>query len=449
MKPIRHWISNLENRPVLSKILKSSGWLFFDRFFRLGVSFIVGLWVARYLGPEQFGVLNYALAFVGLFAVFSSMGLENLSVKEMVSHPKEAKIILLSSFVLRLSAATIGLFVLWSFASFESDKTKLYAILILSLSLITNCFETFDFWFQAQTQSKPVAIARIGASLATSILKVIFILIDAPLLWLVSLFLFESFTTALLLTLVFRHRQSSDNGDLMYDVEWIKRLARAGAPLALSSIAIAIYSRIDQVMIGNLLDATQGGVYAAAVKISEIWYFIPSILVTTTLPAIMNALQTQTLNEAQFKIQKLFDLLAILAYSLALPTMFLSEWIVLSLYGTGYSDSASVLTIYIWCALFVFLGGARQIWLIANNLQMFALYATVAGALANIALNFVFIPHMGIKGAAYATLISMAISAYFSGLCSSKTRPIFWQQTQALIAFTFYKKLIVKVKSLM
>jgi PST family polysaccharide transporter len=449
VKPIRHWISNLENRPVLSKILKSSGWLFFDRFFRLGVSFIVGLWVARYLGPEQFGVLNYALAFVGLFAVFSSMGLENLSVKEMVSHPKEAKIILLSSFVLRLSAATIGLFVLWSFASFESDKTKLYAILILSLSLITNCFETFDFWFQAQTQSKPVAIARIGASLATSILKVIFILIDAPLLWLVSLFLFESFTTALLLTLVFRHRQSSDNGDLMYDVEWIKRLARAGAPLALSSIAIAIYSRIDQVMIGNLLDATQGGVYAAAVKISEIWYFIPSILVTTTLPAIMNALQTQTLNEAQFKIQKLFDLLAILAYSLALPTMFLSEWIVLSLYGTGYSDSASVLTIYIWCALFVFLGGARQIWLIANNLQMFALYATVAGALANIALNFVFIPHMGIKGAAYATLISMAISAYFSGLCSSKTRPIFWQQTQALIAFTFYKKLIVKVKSLM
>ena len=71
---------NVEGRGNLQKLIGNTGWLFADRILRLGVGLWVGIWTARYLGPEQFGLFNYSIAFVALFSVFATLGLDGIVV---------------------------------------------------------------------------------------------------------------------------------------------------------------------------------------------------------------------------------------------------------------------------------------------------------------------------------------------------------------------------------
>ena len=62
------------NHFELQKIIINMNWLFLDTAIRMGVAFFVGVLVVRYLGPEQYGVLSYAIAIIAFFSVFAKLG---------------------------------------------------------------------------------------------------------------------------------------------------------------------------------------------------------------------------------------------------------------------------------------------------------------------------------------------------------------------------------------
>jgi O-antigen/teichoic acid export membrane protein len=197
--------------------------------------------------------------------------------------------------------------------------------------------------------------------------------------------------------------------------------------------------KVDQIMIKEMISVEAVGQYAAAVKISEAWYFIPMVIASSLFPAIIDAKkQSEALYYA--RLQKLYDLMVWMAIAIALPMTFLSDWVVNLLYGEQYNQAGSVLMIHIWTGVFVFLGVASGKWFTTENLQMLAFRRTFYGMVMNVVLNFILIPKYGAQGAAVATLISQIIAAYLSDLLNDKTKKMFIMKTKSFLMVSLIKK---------
>jgi O-antigen/teichoic acid export membrane protein len=174
-------------------------------------------------------------------------------------------------------------------------------------------------------------------------------------------------------------------------------------------------------MIKEMLDAKQVGLYAAAVRLSEAWYFIPMVITSSVFPVIINAKKK---SDALYyrRLQNLYDLMVWLAVAIALPTSLLAPWVIRVLYGDVFLPAAGALSIHVWAGVFVFFGVARGKWLIVENLQRKSFQYIALGGLVNIVLNSYLIPLYGINGAAIATLGGQFVAAYFAALFFKITR---------------------------
>ena len=217
-----------------------------------------------------------------------------------------------------------------------------------------------------------------------------------------------------------------------FDKNTAKSLLKESWPLILSGLVISLYMKVDQIMIMNMLGSIDVGEYAAAVRLSEIWYFIPVVISASLFPAILNSREIS--NKLYYsRIQKLYDLMVCLAFVISISMTFMADWIVNILYGQEYNQTNGVLIIHIWSAVFVFLGVASSKWFIAEGLQLLSFYRTLCGALLNICLNLFLIPLYGIYGAAIATLASQLVASYLFNISNKHARKMFILQTKALL----------------
>jgi len=271
------------------KYLVNTSWLFFERILRITISFVVTIFVVRYLGPKDFGLYSYVLSFFWLFASFSSLGLESISTREIVKFPDQKDEINGTVFFLRLigSFVAILLLALTLFIMGEETDTAIL-ILIGSGSFIFHSFSIIEYYFRGKVEAKYNAFALSGSVILSSVLKVIFILIKAPLIYFVIAVVFEYAALSVLLILVY-HQNKLSVFEWKYSKKFASSLLKDSWPLALSGIVVMIYMRIDQVMIKNMMNVEAVGYYSAAVRICEAWYFIPVTLCNSIFPAIVNA----------------------------------------------------------------------------------------------------------------------------------------------------------------
>jgi polysaccharide transporter, PST family len=422
--------------PGFRRILGNTLWLVADKVARMGMGLIVGIWVARYLGPGQFGLLNYALSFVGLFLPITSLGLNQLIVRDLVSNEKDRYEILGAGFFAKTIAGVVTILVinivsLLIYSDGGSDNNLLrLVIFIISLSSIFQSFEVIDFWFQSRLEVKDIVIPAGIGLLVISFLKIIAIQWQSSLVIFSLISLLESIFVALNLIIVYWFKKQKVSY-WKYDISTAKRLVREGSTLLLSSFVAVIYMKIDQVMLGQLLNNEAVGLYGAAVRISECWYFIPTAITASLLPVIMKAKQNGEKNYHK-KMQKLFHVLALFALLMSVLITVFSDSVILSLYGKDYIGASRVLCVHIWSSVFVFFGVAQSPWNIAEGLQKISLLRGILGAIVNVVLNLLLIPQYGPLGASIATLISYAIANYLANLFDKRTLEIFMMQSRAL-----------------
>lgn len=436
----------MKNR--ITQIFKHSGfkryaantsWLVGEKVLRMIVGLFVGVWVARYLGPDKFGLLNYALSFVGLFTAISTLGLDGIVVRELVKDDSKRDVLLGTAFGLKLIGSFGVLLVLAIAVNFTSNDTFAnILIFIIASSTIFQSFNVIDFYFQSKVLSRYVAYANIISLSLSSIIKIALILNEAPLIYFAAIVVFDNAILALGFIYFFHHNKLSIRN---WSFKWseVKSLLKDSWPLVWSSIAIMIYVKVDQVMIKEMLDNEAVGQYAAAVRLSEMWYFIPMMITSSLFPAIINA-KAQSEELYYDRLQRLYDLMVWGAIAIALPTTFLSDLVVNLIYGEQYNNSGSVLMIHIWAGIFVFLGVGSGKWLLVENLQIFSSINTVLGAITNVGLNYILIPKVGIDGAAWATVISYAISGYFLLFIYQKTRMNFFYLSKSLFFLSLKRK---------
>ena len=390
------------------KYLANTSWLFFERFLRMGISFVVTIFVVRYLGPKEFGLYSYALSFFWLFGSLSTLGLEAITTREIVKYPDKKDEINGTVFFLRLagSVSAIIIIAVTLFLTGEETYTSIL-ILILSGSFLFQSFSVIEYYFRGIVKAKYNAYALSVSVILSSALKVIFILIKAPLIYFVFAVVFEYVALAAGLVVVYRYNKFSIL-NWKYSKALASSLLKDSWPLALSGVVVMIYVRIDQIMIKNMMSVEAVGYYSAAVRLCEAWYFIPVTLCNSIFPAIVNAknVSTEFYNN---RMQKLYDLLTWLAIGIAVPVTIFSEQIIQLLFGNEFSSASPVLTIYIWAGVAVFLGVASSQYLINENLTKLSFNRNFIGMILNIILNFILIPKFGIIGSAVATLISYSL----------------------------------------
>lgn len=430
----------LRRREHLLTALTNTGWLIAERLLRLGLGLFVWVWLARYLGPDNFGVYNYAHAFVGLFAVIAGLGLDGIVVREVVRGSTARYEVLGAAFVLKLIAGLFALVLAILSVSLlrPNDALMHWLVGILAAGMMFQSFSVIDLWFQSQIRAKYSVCARTLAFLVVIAAFVTLILKKAPLIAFALTSLAETVLAAgglvvLYIATGYRIR------DWRFNRVWAKTLIKDGWPLILSGLAITVYMKIDQIMIGEMIGGRAVGLYSAATRISEVWYFVPVAVVSSVFPTLIRSKQW---NEELYlrRFQNLYDLMIWLALGIAIPTVLMSGGLVHTLYGPDYAAASTVLALHIWAAVFVFLGIATGKWYLAENMHFSLFRRTLAGGILNILLNFFLIPRYGINGAAIATLVSQAWAAYFHDLLDPATRRVFYMKSRSLLFVSVVKK---------
>ena len=435
---LKHLSHGAKTHQGFRRYFANTSWMFAERILRLIAGLFVGVWVARYLGPNQFGVFSYALALVAIFGSVAQLGMDRIVVRELVREPGSRDIYLGTAFWLRVIAAFVTLGCISFAVQYTSNDhaTNVYVFIIAS-GMIFQSFEVIDYYFQAKVLSRFVALCKMAQLLISSLLKLYFILTGAELIWFVTISLIDQFTLAITLFIAYRY-QKVGYFYRHFDLMTAKKLLKESWPLIFSGFVIMIYMRIDQVMIKEMLGDKEVGLYSAAVTLSGIWYFIPMIITQAVFPAIINA-KKQSEELYYMRLQRLYSFMAWAAICIALPMTFLSDWLVTLLYGEAYKIAGQVLMINIWGGVFVFLGVSSGCWYLTENLQRLSTVNTTMGAVANESLNFILIPRYGIYGAAVATVLSQATSAYLMNLVFHETRNNFMRLSSSFLLKNIFK----------
>jgi PST family polysaccharide transporter len=431
--PVASRLMTLIGRPAVRAALANFNWLAIEKGVRLALGLFVGFWVARHLGPDRLGTLAYCTALVTLLTFLPALGLDAVVKRRVLAEAGRTDEILASSLVLRLFGGVLGYVILVGLAAVPGviGEEERLPMLVLGALLFQPMLMVSDLWLQARLLSRRAVIAQLVALAACAAWRVALIQMSAGVLAFAWATAVEAILGACGVVLAGRGaglllRISAATKNTM------SGLLREAWPLAFAALAIVLYMRIDEVMLRRMAGVAEVGVYSAATRLSEIWYFIPVALATSMLPALLRARErgAEAYRERQ---QQYHDLSAAAAYCVALPVSILAPGIVRLAYGEPYVASGPILSVHIWSCLFVFLGISRGQWLVNEGHTRFYLGATVVGAVSNIALNLVLIPRWQGLGAAAATVISYAAASWLCSYLHPVVRAAGSMQTRAIL----------------
>jgi polysaccharide transporter, PST family len=411
------------DRKGLKVILANASWLLFDKVLRMGLGLLIGAWIARHLGPENFGIYNYAIAFASIFGVFATLGLDSIVVRELVRRPSDTAVLLGNTFVLRLASGIVSFVVCYGtvwLLNHERDPVVPGVALVISLSLVALSFDTIDIYFQSQVKSKFTVIAKNISFLLISGVKLILLYQGAGLVAFAWTYTAEILLNGVFMIVVLQLHMPV-RSLFRFQFQQGLSLLRGSWPLIFSGLIIILYMRTDQLMLKEILGNRAVGIYSVAVRISEVWYIIPGVIMSSVFPAIIRSKET---DEKLFlsRMQTLYTSLTWMSIAIAIVVTVFSGEIIYILFRESYDEAATILSYHVWTGVFVFQGTARGYWLLTEHLQFYGMIYTGAAFVTNVILNYFLINIYGINGAAVATLISYFCSVIVFPLLVAKTR---------------------------
>ncbi len=422
--------------------VRNIGWTSSGRFLRMGGSLLVGTMVVRYLGPSQYGAFSYAFALYGLFNIVSNLGLDVLVVSEiaLTRDVKDEEAVLGTAFWLKVAASvlTTAAATLYSWWAHPHDTVITVMVAMLSIASIAQGLDVIDYFFQARTRSRLAVVPQLYVFAASNIGRVIAIVLRAPLLVFGLIASLEILASELALAAIYwKHHRNLFRWT--FGRQRALNMLRVSWPLMLASLLVIVYMRTDQVMLGSLSTRAVVGQYASASRLSEIWYAIPALICSSVMPRLLKRKADEP--EVYYsRLQRTYDIMVALSVGLALATTLFGKYVVLLLFGSAYLPAVAILRVHIWTGPFVFLGVTSGMQLVHENLTKISLQRSIIGALANVGLNFLLIPHFGGVGSAMATLITQATTSYLLDVTNRSTRHIFWMKTRAIFGLWLFRR---------
>jgi len=429
-------LKSLKNNQGFMKYFKNTSWLFGEKILRMVVGLFVGIWVARYLGPEQFGLFSYSQSFVGLFTVIATLGLNGIVVRELIKDETKRDALIGTAFWLKFFGAFSVLLILAIAVNFTSNDTYTNTLVfIIASATIFQSFNVIDFYFQSKVMSKYVVYSNFISLFISSLIKIILILNEAPLIAFAWVILFDSF----ILTMGFIYFYIKNNLSLKrwkFDKKVAVSLLNDSWPLILSGAVLMIQARIDQVMIKEMIGSIEVGYYSVAMRLIESVAFVTMILKSSLYPSIQNA-KNHSVKLYQDRLLNFYRLNFLLFLVIAIPIFIFAEQIIILLFGMEYQSAGVLLSLMSIRLLFANMGVARGVFILSENLIKFSMVTMICGTVVNILLNYLWILDYGAKGAIVASIVSFFVTIFLIDIFYTKTRNNVILQFKSM--FTFYK----------
>lgn len=393
-----------------NRIVKNAGWLMIGRVIHMILSFVIGLLTARYLGPSNFGVLNYAGAYTTFFTAFCTLGINSVIVKNFVDHPDESGETIGTTIVLRLLSSFLSIGVIVGIVSVvdKGDKLTVLVVFLYSLSLLFQVFDTFNYWFQSKLMSKYYAIATLISYLIASAYKVLMLSLHMSVEWFAVANSVDVGIVAVIMYIVYRKK-----GGPGFSVSFrkAKELLSVSCSYILSGLMVAIYAATDKVMLKHMLDESNVGYYSLAVSIATIWAFVLAAIIDSMNPSIMEYHNT---DKEKYLImnKRLYALVFYISIFASFIICLIAPLFVKVIYGEEFLPAVKPLRIVVWYVAFSYLGVARNAWIVCEKKQKYLKYIYLSSALINVVLNFVLIPYLGTSGAALASLLTQIATIF-------------------------------------
>ena len=427
-------------------VIKNSIWLLAESIFIMLISLIIGIISARYLGPNNYGIVNRFLPYISLANSVCTFGMQSIIIREISKDESESNIssVLGSTITFRLLISIIFTICICGYGYYISVVEKSSDLLIIcvfeSISLIFNANELLSFYFHAVLKSKYLAITSVITSIIIGGWKIFLLSIRADVKWFGLSTSIQSFITLLFLYIFFK---KDFKVPLSFSCKKLQSILGRSYHLLLTSLGIAIYGQVDKMMIGKMLGNTELGYYTAAYTVATIWYFIPQAMTNSMRSKIFS----ENDNEERFikDIKLLYLIIVIIGIFAGFGFWFLGRFVILIMYGKDYLAANGCLVILGWVGLFANIGVVKSIWLVGKGLEKYTKYLTLFGAILNIVLNSILIPVIGNKGAAVATVASQMSVQIMFPLFIKETKPLVSQMFTCYTEFPELIKLIRKI----
>ena len=445
MSLINKIIGKLHLSPTKEKVIRNVVWAVTGKVVTLLGGLLVGIFVARYLGPEQYGLMSYVMSYVSLFQVLALFGMDNIEIREESKTPREKDKIIGTAFGLKLvfAVVTMGLIALTAWL-FETDSFTKWMIILYSTSMIMNSFGVIRNYFTSLVWNEYIVKTEITRTLIGAGIKVVLLLLHAPLVWFIVATLFDTVLIAGGYLVSYRSKIDSVR-KWQFDKDTAKYLIRQSFPLAVSLSAVLIYHRIDQVLVGKMLTNIELGYYSVACKFVEIIMFIPTILAQTIVPVLVR-IHKQNFSAYRSKTQQFVNITVWICIILSVLIALSSHWIILYTFGEQYLPATIALQVLVFKSVGDALSATAGNMIIIESKQKYAWIRSVTACFVCVGLNLVFIPRWGIVGTAIASILTYLYAGTFSNIFI----PQYWFVLKSqLIALFLGWKDVFKLKQLL
>lgn len=414
MKIIKQLINN--------KAIKNAGWLIFGRILQMIINFFVGIILARFLGPSNFGLINYASAYTGFFASFCNLGINSILVRELINNQEKEGMVLGTSLLLKavssfLSAVSIVCIVM---AVDKSETTTILVVALCTLGMIFNVCDTFNYWFQSKLQSKVTAIATFAGYLIAALYKVFLIVTGKGVV-------FFALSTSLDyicvgIVLIFSYKKAGGQ-KLNFSKSYGRSLLKSSWHFILPALMVSIYAQTDKFMLKQMINEAELGFYSTASTICTSWCFVLQAIIDSFYPIIMESYKKKDIASYERKNKLLYAFVFYISVAVSVIFCLFSGIIIKILYGEEYLPSIVPLRIITWYTAFSYLGVARNAWIVCEEKQKYLKWVYGAAALSNLLLNLILIPCFGASGAAAASLAAQIITTMVAPAFIKDLRP--------------------------
>jgi len=430
---------NLINSPGFRKYFANTSWLLGERIIRMAASLFVGIYVARYLGPERFGLLSYANSYVGIFTAIAILGLDGIVVRELVKSPDQRNTLLGTSFLLKV-IGTLLMWILILAALFFSNNTPLTntLIAIIAFGVLFQSFNVIDYNFQAEVKSKYVVHSQIVQLIVSSITKLVLIIKGSPLIWFAVVYSLD----AIILAMGLAYAYSRNSGSIK-KWKWNAKVALAllldSWTLMFAYMSYLIYAKIDRIMIKEMLDDHNVGIYSAAYVLYEAPLFISLMIAKSVYPIFVQSFQDNKIKFFEL-YATLSSYMTLLSYLIVLFIVVFHEILIQITFGDSFEESSKILMLLSFGMIPMFNACLRSSYITISGNQKIILYTTVFSAVINVLLNIILINEYAVQGAVYATVITQILSLFILNIIFAETRNLFYIQVKSLIFMGIWRK---------
>ena len=407
-------ISFLKNKEV-----KNAGWLISGRVIQMVLSLFVGLLTARYLGPSNYGLINYASTYIAFFTSLCTLGINSVIIKNFVDKPSEQGETIGSTLLLRAISSFLSAIMVIAISLIvdRNERITIIVVALCALALPFQVFDTINYWFQSKYKSKITSIATLLAYVITSAYKIILLILGKSVVWFALATSVDYICIAVFLLVAYYKNKGPK---LSFSTKKSKELLRSSCHYILSGMMVAIYGHTDKFMLKHMLNDSAVGYYSVAVSICAMWTFVLTAIIDSIVPTI---LRLHNEDEEKFKIKnrQLYAIVFYVSAVVSLVFLIFGDFIIWLLYGKEFLPASMPLKIITWYTAFSFLGVARNPWVVSKGMQRYLTFIYLAAAILNVLLNFLLIPIWGASGAALASLItqiftSLIIPCFIKGM---------------------------------